>query len=280
MFYKSRRINFISKNILIFFLLLTAFKICFFVFFNSVSENYTLMMLSKALYIGIKFDLRLSILLSFPVMILCSLPYINIIKSIRIRRIIMSYNYVIIVVLLLFQSIDLGHYSYLGRRIDVSVLRFLDNPQISAQMIWESYPVVLIFIFLLVFFIGLKYLFELSFLILFKNQHAIKMKQKIFSITIFGFIILFSLWGTLKQYPLRWSDAFFSNNSFISALGLNPVLYYNDTRRFAKDDYNEKNARKYFPKLSEYLTINKFTIPKIEITAQIFDEKFTSLINL
>ena len=256
MFYKSRRINFIIKNILTFFLLLTAFKICFFVFFNSASENYTLMMLSKALYIGIKFDLRLSILLSFPVMILCSLPYINIIKSIWIRRIIMSYNYVIIVVLLLFQSIDLGHYSYLGRRIDVSVLRFLDNPQISAQMIWESYPVVLIFIFLLVFFIGLKYLFEQSFLILLENQHVLKMKQKIFSITIFGFIILFSLWGTLKQYPLRWSDAFFSNNSFISALGLNPVLYYNDTRRFAKDDFNEKNARKYFPKLSEYLTIN------------------------
>ena len=189
-------------------------------------------------------------------MILCSLPYINITKSIWMRRIIMSYNYVIIVILLLFQSIDLGHYSYLGRRIDVSVLRFLDNPQISAQMIWESYPVVLIFIFLLVFFIGLKYLFEQSFLILFENQHALKMKQKIFSITIFGFIILFSLWGTLKQYPLRWSDAFFSNNSFISALGLNPVLYYNDTRRFAKDDFNEKNARKYFPKLSEYLTIN------------------------
>jgi len=160
------------------------------------------------------------------------------------------------VILLLFQSIDLGHYSYLGRRIDVSVLRFLDNPKISAQMIWESYPVLLIFIFLFVFFIGLKYLFELSFLILFKNQHVLKMKQKIFGITIFGFIILFSLWGTLKQYPLRWSDAFFSNNSFISALGLNPVLYYNDTRRFAKDDFNEKNARKYFQKLSEYLTIN------------------------
>ena len=125
MFYKSRRINFIINNILIFYLLLTVFKIC---------------------------------------------------------------------------------------------LRFLDNPKISAQMIWESYPVLLIFIFLFVFFIGLKYLFELSFLILFKNQHVLKMKQKIFGITIFGFIILFSLWGTLKQYPLRWSDAFFSNNSFISAL--------------------------------------------------------------
>ena len=256
MFYKSRRINFIIKNILIFYLLLTVFKICFFVFFNSASENYTFMMLCKGLYIGIKFDLRLSILLSFPVMISCLLPNINIIKSIRMRRIIMTYNYIIMAILLLFQSIDLGHYSYLGRRIDVSVLRFLDNPKISAQMIWESYPVLLIFIFLFVFFIGLKYLFELSFLILFKNQHVLKMKQKIFGITIFGFIILFSLWGTLKQYPLRWSDAFFSNNSFISALGLNPVLYYNDTRRFAKDDFNEKNARKYFPKLSEYLTIN------------------------
>jgi len=147
MFYQSRRINFIFKNILIFFLLFTMFRIFFFVFFNSTSENYTFLMIFKALLIGIKFDLRLAVLLCFPQIILSVLPYINIANSTLNKNISKIYNYTSIIILLLFYSVDFGHYSYLGRRVDVSALRFLENPQISAQMIWESYPVLLILIF-------------------------------------------------------------------------------------------------------------------------------------
>ena len=255
MFYKSRRINFIFKNILIFLLLLIILRILFFVFFNSTSENYTFLILFKALFIGIKFDLRLAVLLCLPIMILSALPYINIVNSILITKFSKLYNYASTIILLLFYSVDFGHYSYLGRRVDVSVLRFLDNPLISSQMIWESYPVILILIFLSIIFIGITTLFDFSYSILPTNQQVTSIKQKIFSTSISVFIILFSLWGTLKQYPLRWSDAFFSNNPFISALGINPVLYYNDTRRFAKDDYSTNKAREYFPELSEYLLI-------------------------
>ena len=229
----------------------------FFVFFNSTSENYTFLMLFKALLIGIKFDLRLAVILCFPQIILSVLPYINITNSTLNKNISKIYNYTSIVILLLFYSVDFGHYSYLGRRVDVGVLRFLENPQISAQMIWESYPVLLILIFLSFIFFGFKLLFELSYTILLTNQNIIAIRKKIFIINISGLIILFSLWGTFKQYPLRWSDAFFSNNPFISALGLNPLLYYNDTRRFAKDDYNLERTKQYYPLLSEYFSIKK-----------------------
>ena len=214
-------------------------------------------MLFKALLIGIKFDLRLAVILCFPQIILSVLPYINITNSTLNKNISKIYNYTSIVILLLFYSVDFGHYSYLGRRVDVSVLRFLENPQISAQMIWESYPVLLILIFLSFIFFGFKLLFELSYTILLTNQKIIAIRKKIFIINISGLIILFSLWGTFKQYPLRWSDAFFSNNPFISALGLNPLLYYNDTRRFAKDDYNLERTKQYYPLLSEYFSIKK-----------------------
>ena len=80
-------------------------------------------------------------------------------------------------------------------------------------------------------------------------------KRKFFGFTISSLIILFSAWGTLKQYPLRWSDAFFSNNSFISALGLNPILYYNDTMRFARDDFNIEKAKEYHQDIVEFLRI-------------------------
>ncbi|MEC8984566.1 MAG: LTA synthase family protein, partial [Candidatus Neomarinimicrobiota bacterium] len=150
---------------------------------------------------------------------------------------------------------DMGHYSYLGRRIDISVLRFLENPQISAQMVWESYPVIIILIILSFIFIGFKLIYDFVPAILYTTPILKTAKRKFFGFTISSLIILFSAWGTLKQYPLRWSDAFFSNNSFISALGLNPILYYNDTRRFARDDFNINKAKEYHRDIVEFLGI-------------------------
>ena len=223
--------------------------------FNSESETYTLGNLFKAFLIGIRFDLRLAVLVNIPLMIFCALPFVNIIHSVWTRRISDLYIYLFTGMLLLFYSVDMGHYSYLGRRIDISVLRFLENPQISAQMVWESYPVIIILILLSFIFMGFKLIYDSVPAILLTTPIVKTAKRKFLGFTIGSLIILFSAWGTLKQYPLRWSDAFFSNNSFISALGLNPILYYNDTRRFARDDYNIDKAKEYHRDIVEFLGI-------------------------
>ena len=223
--------------------------------FNSESETYTLGNLFKALLIGIRFDLRLAVLVNIPLMIFCAMPFVNVIHSVWMRRISDLYIYLFTGMLLLFYSFDMGHYSYLGRRVDISVLRFLENPQISAQMVWESYPVITILILLSFIFIGFKLIYNLVPAILLTTPIVKTAKRKFFGFTISSLIILFSAWGTLKQYPLRWSDAFFSNNSFISALGLNPILYYNDTRRFARDDFNIDKAKEYHRDIVEFLRI-------------------------
>ncbi len=225
--------------------------------FNSESDSYRLGSLIKALLIGIRFDLRLAVLVNVPLMIFCAMPIVNIIRSIWVRRISNLYIYSFTGLLLLFYSVDIGHYSYLGRRVDVSILGFLDNPRISAQMVWESYPVIIILILLLFIFIGFKLIYDMVPAILLAKPQVKTAKQKFLGFTICGLIILFSAWGTLKQYPLRWSDAFFSNNSFISALGLNPILFYNDTRRFARDDFSIEKAKEYFSDMTEYLDIDK-----------------------
>ena len=257
MFYLSRRINFIFRNILTFFLLLIIFRISFFLFFNSTSESYTFLTLIKAIFIGIKFDLRLAVMISLPHFILSVIPYVNLTNSYLVKQLSKIYNYIAIIFLLLFYSVDFGHYSYLGRRVDISVIGFLENPSISSQMIWESYPVILILFILSLVFVAFKYLFELTYKILIRNQQVISIRKRILLVCINSLIILFSLWGTIKQYPLRWSDAFFTNNSFISALGLNPLLYYNDTRRFAKDDFDILRTKKYYPQLSNYFSISR-----------------------
>jgi len=255
MFYKSRRIQFLFKSIIVYFLLLVLLRIIFYLIFNSESETYTLGNLLKALLIGIRFDLRLAVLVNIPQMIFCAIPFVNIIHSAWMRRISDLYIYLFTGMLLLFYSIDMGHYSYLGRRVDISVLRFIENPQISAQMVWESYPVIIILILLSFIFIGFKLIYDFVPAILLTTPIVKTAKRKFLGFTISSLIILFSAWGTLKQYPLRWSDAFFSNNSFISALGLNPILYYNDTRRFARDDFNIDTAKEYHHDIVEFLNI-------------------------
>lgn len=255
MFYKSRRIQFLFKSIIVYFLLLVLLRIIFYLIFNSESETYTLGNLFKALLIGIRFDLRLAVLVNIPLMIFCAMPFVNIIHSIWMRRISDLYIYLFTGMLLLFYSVDMGHYSYLGRRIDISVLRFLENPQISAQMVWESYPVIIILILLSFIFMGFKLIYDSVPAILLTTPIVKTAKRKFLGFTIGSLIILFSAWGTLKQYPLRWSDAFFSNNSFISALGLNPILYYNDTKRFAHDDFNIDKTKEYHRDIVEFLGI-------------------------
>jgi len=256
MFYQSRRIQFLFKSIIIYFFLLVLLRILFFIIFNSDSETYTLGSLIKALFIGIRFDLRLAVLVNFPLMIFCTMPIVNVVRSIWVRRISNLYIYLFTGLLLLFYSVDMGHYSYLSRRVDVSVLRFLENPQISAQMVWESYPVIIILILLIFIFIGFKLIYNRVPAILLTTPQVKTARRKFLEFIISSLIILFSAWGTLKQYPLRWSDAFFSNNSFISALGLNPILYYSDTRRFARDDFSMDKAKEYHQDIIDFLHIN------------------------
>ena len=46
--------------------------------------------------------------------------------------------------------------------------------------------------------------------------------------------------GRFSQYPLRWSNAYFSKNAFISALALNPLQNLFDTYKFAKEYIDPK----------------------------------------
>jgi phosphoglycerol transferase MdoB-like AlkP superfamily enzyme len=66
----------------------------------------------------------------------------------------------------------------------------------------------------------------------------------------------FGIHGKLSQYPLRWSEAYFSTNPFVSALGLNPVLFYFDTLKYRTIPYNEDKVRKHYSLMAELLGVD------------------------
>ena len=131
------------------------------------------------------------------------------------------------------QTCALPIYAYLQQRVDITALILLENPTISAQMVWESYPVVwFLSILALLCFTWIKLHDGLVAATVAKTPKYRNTSHKVVGVIVGGTIYLFSLWGTFAQYALFWSDAFFSRDPFVSALALNPVLYFYDTSKF------------------------------------------------
>ncbi len=141
---QSRRLRFLAACVAAFFVLLVALRAVFYLFFSEVGETVTASSdaLWQTLGVGLRFDLRLALLLVLPLCVLAWLPRVNLATSAFMRGLAQAYLTLATLVVVLIYILDFGHYVYLGDRLNVTALRFLEDTAISTQMVWESYPVV------------------------------------------------------------------------------------------------------------------------------------------
>lgn len=251
--------RFILLHILIF----TLLRVIFFISFGG-SDSYAAPLLLKAFFLGFRFDLRLILLVLAPLVVL--VWWFSPLSSRLAARIWRGFYTIIGGALFLFYFFDFGFYGYLNSRINSAILAFLDNPDISFGMMWQSYPMVWISI---AFF---AVLFVYSFLL--KRFVFYPLSTPFFNLPRwlvnigFVFVFLSGLYGSISQYPLRWSEAFFSHHHFISHLSLNPILYFAETHSFSSQQgYNLEQVKKLYPVIKEYVgsagtNDNKYLIPR------------------
>lgn len=213
--------------------------------------------LIRALWVGVRFDLRLAVFIIVPVGLFFMIPFINPLRTAISRRLVNIYLRTFAVLVTFFYAFDMAHYGYLNHRIDVSAFKLLENPMIALQMVWESYPVIWSIIGLSIIIWTTWRAIEKAFQYLEDRQRLIRFRDKFFAFTMGGVILLFSIWGTFRQYRLLWSDAYFSEDTFIVAAGLNPILYFNETRSFVLDDFNEEKTREYYELMIQELGVKK-----------------------
>ena len=236
-------------------LLFGVFRLIFLGVFHAALPAHPWGELWTTFYIGAKFDFRLAAFLCAPLGI-----YLTVCAFWRGARALdkgMAALYgVLEAAVLLVYLADFGHYAYISMRINSSILKYVENPIISLQMAWETYPVVWGTLALVLFaFIG--YCFVRRLLKgAFARPDAYRWKGKLAWFFV-GFVITAALgFGQLSQYPLRWSNAYHSTNQFICNLTLNPILNIFDTARFVKaDSYSEENTRAYYDEVSAYLQV-------------------------
>ena len=212
--------------------------------------------LLKAFWVGVRFDLRLACIIILPLAFIFMIPVLNPLNNFLLRKLSQIYLWIVTIVVLLFYTFDLGNYSYLDQRIDISSFKLLENPAISFGMVFETYPVFWITLgFAIIMWILWKGI-NRSFLFLNEPPVLYRNSDKSIGFFIGSMILLFAFWGTFRQYRLLWSDAHFSNDPFIVAVALNPVLYFNETRTFASKDYDEELTRNYYDLISHELGVD------------------------
>lgn len=230
-----------------FFLLIFLFRIFFVLHFFNLEKSVI-----KALIFGVRFDLRLTSFLIIPIFVCSFFGYIF------LRRFTIIYSSIIFFLLIFFYYFDFGFFSYLGERIDVSSLRFLDDFKESRKMIWESYPIIWIVISMITIYAIYKYLYiKIISKINILPEKFFSGKAKFLNIFIPLVIIPLLIYGNIGAYPLRWSEAFFSKNKSINQLSLNPILSFIESFKFRKSSYDIKETKKYFHTICDYLEIEK-----------------------
>ncbi len=235
---------------LIFLVLITLMRIGFYSFFNQ--QGYTFSSITDALFLGLRYDLRVVALILLFMLVLGSLPWLHPFLSKIGKALWLIVLGIVALVLVLVYVIDFAHYSYLSQRLNASVLNYLHDFQISLNMVWESYPVIWLVLAIIVLTAFIVWLLRITWLKTYRQQPARGSRHAILSFIISFLLLGVLIFGKLGQFPLRWSDAFALGSDYKANLALNPFESFFNTLKFREPPVTAASLVNYYPVLSRY----------------------------
>ena len=215
--------------------------------------------IAKALYVGIKFDIRMVVLGLIPIALALGIPPIErrIVAHGGIRVGFELFYGALFAGAALVYVIDFGWFFYLHTRVDATLFELMGDPDIAGTMVWESYPVIRITVGLILAAV----LYALFFARTLK-AHSVTPKlgwKRRTGWTAATFAALFLLgYGQISSnlFPLRWSNAFFSVDKNMPILALNPIQNLFDTVNASKGTRPDLEAtRASYPRIAAWLRI-------------------------
>ncbi len=233
----------------------TLFRILFWALFRSTAQEAPGSDLLHAMYLGFKFDLRLSLLICLPPLILSWIPGLNFTRSSTAKQIWTGYFVTVALILILGYFIDLAHYAYFHSRLNASAIDHIIDTKIALQAIWQSYSVIPAILALIVLSISFGWIVKR---LAFRKIEIDRPLKKWPKVAVVGLALIcygLGIHGKLSQYPLRWSEAYFSTDPFVSGLTLNPILFFFDTLQYKKIPYSKNQVRKDYKLVADLLGV-------------------------
>ena len=257
-------------HLLVFFLL----RFSLFWYFQNPSDPVPSAEVFQAFYLGLKFDLRLSLLMTLPLFLVGGIHFFSPFEYESRRRFWLIIQTSIFTLVLFAYFINFAYFSYLHKPIDASVLRFLQNFSISMEMVWSTYPVIWLSLLLITF--ASIYAFIINNCINYLSDALVPLrtrKKKLLTGLIASLIVIFGMYGKVSYYPLRWSDAFFSSHSFAPTVAMNPLLYFVNTLKNKEVNFDIDKVKKYYPEVAKYLGVAKPNINTLNFSRLVTPKK-------
>lgn len=281
-----RLFKLILVSVLAFTVLMVVLRIAFWIIFKDPSDPISSHDFWMSMWLGFRFDLRVAMLSFFALYLLGGFKWLSPFTSLWHRYVWLVYLTTFFSIVLMFYVIDFGHYAYLHTRVDFNALRFLENFAISQQMVWESYPVAWITLAVIAIIAMYAYLQNkvlkyyskqeaanfhwwagvLSFVkaliltLTFKKMAWTEKTWRFWKATAIGFVSFFIVFimiqSKMGQYPLRWSDAAFSEKPFAVQLTYHPMHYFLDTWKNGRVTYDKKKTQKYYDVVADFLAVD------------------------
>ena len=158
------------------------------------------------------------------------------------------------ILIVFFYALDFQHFDYLHQRLNASVLNYTEDAKISFAMVWQTYPVLTLFLAIFIIAFIINWLIKKWYKLIRSSYQSGTKSQPVFSIILF-FLLALAIFGRAGQFPLRWSDAFAFGDDFKASISLNPVQSFFSTLQFRHSGYDEKKVRQYYSLMASYLGV-------------------------
>ncbi len=252
-FIQSQLLRWLLRAGILWLLVMTAFRLIFIIKFKPGSLSFG--STAPAFMMGLRYDARIvSIFLLF----LFLTGMFRIYNPFRTSVSKKAYFILIglfTLALALFYAIDFSYYSYLSQRLNAQVLNFLDDPNISFNMVMQSYPVIWILAGILAYtalllFVMIRWHKRIS-----KQMGETRSPNKFAEPVVFILLLLVISWGRVGQFPLRWGDAFRLRNDFEANAALNPFQSFFSTLAFRGSGFNLQKTKQYYSLMAGQLGV-------------------------
>lgn len=244
---------------------MSLYRCFFFFYYRSASRPFS----GSAFLLGLRYDARFLSILCLGIIILASIPFLNPFRNKKLISFWAIFLTGIVCVFLVFYGADFYYYDYLKQRLNASVLNYFSDAAISLGMVWQTYPVLKIFIGLLLM-LGLFFVWQKRELlkIAYDENEGLTKKYRVLT-WIFVIISLIGLsFGRFSQYPLRWSDAFSFSDDFKGHTALNPFQSFFSSLQFRSSNFDIKKVRNGYADLSAYLGVQKADIESLRFESE------------
>jgi phosphoglycerol transferase MdoB-like AlkP superfamily enzyme len=233
--------------------ILTIYRVGFYVSFShqpfSLDSFY-------AFILGFRFDLQFLAISILPLLFFGKTKYVDIFNNKIARKFWLFYLVFLNTTSTILHISDYFHYEHFGKKLDATVIRFLYDFGDASTMFIEGYPIFKIAIAITLLTI-IPYIFYKKLISNLECKKDYEHKKTIKIIIFVSFVVLIILagYGRIAMFPLRWSDAFRFQNSFLAHSASSPVVYFINTLKNRDIKYNKKAVQKYYDTVADYLQI-------------------------